>query len=276
MGADVWDSVVEALQLQMAQATFDQLLRGSQLLRIEDDGTWLIGVTGEYAVGHLTNRLRAVVERQLARSLGVAGITVRFEARPMEIGAMESAQAGVEQVEAESLSVFELPEYDVLGAGFFQMASYESLFWAPFLGRIPWRVVEIVRETDKRGKRRTTWTPARRWTAPSLAELVPCGRQAIVGVNRACAADHLDAFEIAPGVWQRHSDGAFDRLRVANVATVERRGDPPRVTYWVSVRNQLGLLRPEQVIVLAPRLQEKHDRWLADHGFDPRCWDFSS
>jgi len=270
--SSIWQAALGELQLQMTQATFDAWLRGTRLLRVED-GALVVGVKSGYAKDWLENRLLAKIERTLARLAGQT-VGVRFEVDEAVAEADEEPppQPSPSGGGGSERAAFVVPEYDVLGAGFFQMAGYESRFWAPCLGRIAWRVVEIVRETDRRGTKRTAWTPARRWTTPSLAELVPCGRQAIVGVDRACGVDHPGAFSVEAG-WRRHQNGAFDRLVAAAVATVERRGDPPRVTYWVSVRNQLGLLRPDQVAVLAPRLQEKHDRWLADHGFDPREWD---
>jgi hypothetical protein len=133
-------------------------------------------------------------------------------------------------------------------------------------------VWEIVRKADRR-RDKTDWTPARRWTAPSLASQVPCGRQAITGVNRKCDPYHSDAVLQEDGVYRRYQAGAFDRLQEAGVAEVERRGTGPHTTYRIRVLTKLPLLAPEQVQELRARLQVAHDRWLADHGLDPADWD---
>jgi hypothetical protein len=220
----------------------------------------VIAVRSAYAVEWLSSRLAGVIGRTVER---VAGQALEEEA-PQEGPGQGAAAVGGPG--------FVLPEYDVGEAGWFPVSEYECRFWAPLLGRVAWRVWEIVRKADRR-KSKSEWTPAQRWTAPALADLVPCGRQALTGVERK-AAERIDgAWLDEVGIWRYHKAGAFDRLTEEQVGQVERRGVKRHTTYWISVRVGLGLLYPGQVAQLPARLQVQHDRWLEDHGFNPQDWD---
>ncbi len=65
----VWPATLGELQLQMTRATFDTWLRGSRLLKHEDD-LFVIGVKNGYAKDWLENRLLATIKRTLARLVG--------------------------------------------------------------------------------------------------------------------------------------------------------------------------------------------------------------
>jgi hypothetical protein len=264
----VWEKTLDQLSLQMAQLTFDTWLRDTRAVGFED-GALVVAVKNEYAPEWLS-RLEATIERTAARVAGQV-VGVRFVVGTNgdgDEGSIDDLELGEEEEEQASASepggprAFVVPEFDVHTAGWFPVSEYECRFWAPFLGRIEWRVWEIVRKQDKRRKK-TEWTPVQRWTAPALAEQVPCGRQALVGVRRRDEDGEL-----------HYRPGAFKRLMRRGIATVERRGQHRCTTYWISVKTSLGLLRPDQVAQLAARLQVQHDRWLVDHGFDPQEWDY--
>jgi hypothetical protein len=267
----VWTAALGELQLQMDSATFDTWLRRARFAGYED-GVFVVALESKAAKDWIERRHYSTVQRTLRRLTKQDAVDIRFV-----VGEGSSASTPFEAKgdQMPPPQPFVLPDYDVHEAGWYKMAGYESRFWAPALGRVAWRVIEIVREEDKR-KSKTEWTPGRRYSAPALAEQVPCGRQAILGVNRTCESGTDGAVEAEDGVWQLHLPGAFDRLQGLGLAQIERRGLGRHTTYWVSVRNQLGLLWPALVVDLPSRLQVQHDQWLADHGFAPREWDIGS
>jgi hypothetical protein len=151
-----------------------------------------------------------------------------------------------------------MPSMPALGeVGFFPVSRYENTFWATHLGRVAWRVWEIVRGADVR-REKSEWTNERRWSSPALARLVPCGPQAVAGVTRA----------------NGRQAGALERLAVAGVGQYRRQGDlhDPHTMYVVQVRVRLPLLTPVAVMELSETLRLQHDRWLEEYGFDPRAW----
>jgi hypothetical protein len=279
----IWSATLGELQLQMTQATFDTWLRGTKFLRLED-GAFVVGVKNAYARDWLEHRLLVTIERTLARLAGRL-LGVRFEideAVAEEAEDLEQAGEQLARTEAAAASAsFELPSYDVHDAGWFKVGEYERRFWVPALGRVAWGVIEVIRKEDRR-KKKSEWTPSKRYSAPALAEQVPCGRQALLGVNRSCEAEDLpglrDRYDVAQddGRWRYYQPGAFDHLQELGLAQIERRGDGRHTTYWISVRNQLGLLPPALAMALPSRLQVQHDQWLADHDFDAREWDIES
>lgn len=268
----LWDTVLAELQMQMTQAMFDQCLRSTTA--IEREGALEVAVGGEYAQEWLENRLRTGVEQTVARVAGEP-LAVRFVvangAAKKARGEEEAAPQEQASEEAEERG-FVVPEFDVHELGWFPVAEYECRFWAPVVGRIGWRVWEIVRRADKRKKKKTLFTPARRWTAPALAEMVPCGRQALLGVNRKCEPGTPGAVSDENGQWRYHQAGAFDRLEELGIAQIEQEGERRHTSYWLSVRVSLGLLYPGLIRELPGRLQVQHDRWLEAHGFEPNDW----
>ena len=71
---ELWEQILGELQLQMTQATFDQLLRGSELLelhQLEDEVAKLVVQVGShYAVDWLEHRLKRAIRRTVERRLG--------------------------------------------------------------------------------------------------------------------------------------------------------------------------------------------------------------
>ena len=270
----VWQTALGELQLQLTGATFDTWLGRTRLVSGED-GTFIVGVHNKYAKDWLENRLLSMIKRTLTGLVG-RSVEVRFVVWNKELESGESGPLLQSQASppteaqirfitdtalptAQSAPVeprgFILPDFDPKEAGWFDVTGYASTFWAALLGRIAWRVWEIVREADHR-RDKSEWTPARRWTAPRLAELVPCGRQALIGFTRE----------------GRHSAGAFGRLEELGIAQVQRQGMDPHIIYTLSMQTRLALLMPAQVQQLSENLRIKHDRWLEEHGFDPKEW----
>ncbi len=273
----LWSAALDELQMQVTRATFDTWLRGTTATG--QDGTLDVMVKSVHAQEWLEARLHETISRVIARLAGEK-LEVRFlvaesggEVQPDVV--VEECEVGAE---LSRVRVFTAPEFDVHEAGWFPVSEYECRFWAPVMGRVAWRVWEIVRKGDRRRKK-TDWTPAQRFTVPALAAQVPCGKQAIVGVDRWCRPEQVEEMKARFQVWQDgerwryHQPGAFDRLRALGVAEVQRRGQGRHTTYWISVRTQLGLLQPSQAQLLPSWLQIQHDRWLADHGFAPEDWD---
>jgi hypothetical protein len=256
----IWQQALGELQLQLTGATFDTWLGRTKLLGFDHD-EFTIGVHNAYAQDWLEGRLDGLVCRTLSRIAGNA-VTVKFVVfKPAVVrveqgeGALETTALEVSEVALPAPSLPEMP--DLKDVGFFPVSRYECMFWAPLLGRVAWRVWEIVRGSDIR-KDKSDWTPERRWSAPELARLVPCGPQAVVGVSR---GDGRQA-------------GALDRLVMSGVGRHRRQGDArdPHTMYVISVRVRLPLLTPIEVMGLTDTLRHRHDRWLEEHGFDPREW----
>lgn len=260
----VWQAACGELQMQLTGATFDTWLRRARLVSFEGD-TCTIAVHNQYAQDWMENRLQAMIVRTLTGVIG-RPVSVRFvvTTRDEEVLADQTAPAPVAGRPAAARvdqaipgpATFVLPEFNSHEAGWFPISHYESTFWAPLLGRVAWRVWEIVREHDIRHEK-SEWTPNRRWSAPTLAEHVPCGKQAISGVSRNSHG---------------RQPGALERMAELGIGRFERQGVEPHIMYVVAVMVRLPLLIPDQVKLLTERLQLDHDRWLGEHGFDPRAW----
>ena len=71
---ELWEQILDELQLQMTRATFDQWLRGSELLELHqpEDGVaqLVVKVGSQHAVGWLEHRLKRVIRRTVERRLG--------------------------------------------------------------------------------------------------------------------------------------------------------------------------------------------------------------
>lgn len=270
----LWITTLAELKLQVTSATFNSWLAGT--VARERDGSLEVMVGGESARDWLESRLREVIERTVHRVAG-RPVEVRFVVKEEEEEKAPPKEAlpppsSTSKVAPSSRLGFVMPEFDVHDAGWFPISGYESRFWGAVLGRVAWRVWEVVREADHR-KRKTSWTVQQRWTAPAMAEQVPCGRQALTGVSRRCEEGEIGAELGEDGTWRRHQPGAFDRLVDEGIAIIEERGKWRHRTYLISVKMKLGLLWPRQVLALPARLQVAHDRWLEGQGLDPRGWD---
>ncbi|RME09641.1 MAG: hypothetical protein D6802_11540, partial [Ardenticatenia bacterium] len=66
----LWNAALGDLQLQMAPSTFDTWMKGTQLLDVSDDGTFVIGAPTIYAVEWLQNRLAPLIAQTLERHVG--------------------------------------------------------------------------------------------------------------------------------------------------------------------------------------------------------------
>jgi hypothetical protein len=258
----VWQQALGELQFQLTGATFDTWLGRTKLIGFEHD-EFTIGVHNTYAQDWLSNRLDGMIRRVLSRVVGKA-VAVKFvvyngNTPDVAFAVGEPAEVGqggaIETSEVAAPAMPEMP--DLKDVGYFPVSRYECTFWAPLLGRVPWRVWEIVRGADIR-REKTDWTPERRWSAPEMARMVPCGPQAVVGVNRQ----------------DGHQAGALERMLEMGIGQYRRQGNDrdPHTMYSISVRVRLPLIPPVSVMHLTDSLRHRHDQWLEEHGFDPRDW----
>lgn len=289
----LWEKALDELQGQMTRAMFDTWLAGTRASDDRTNGRLVVECHNRYAVEWCDARLRPTIERTL-RYIHGAPVDVAFivHQAPASTDAPEPpAASAASAIPAAPVpdphAPHPAPEFDPFGAGHTPIANYALLFWAAFLAgqnRHAFRVWEIVRESDKR-RTKDLWTPARRYTVPQLAALVPCSRQALVGVNRRAEADHPNAEftnlqTVDPDTgeiievqdWFIHQDGAFDVLQREGIARIERRGERTRAVYRISVLVRLPLLHPSQAALLPPALQIEHDRWLSSQGLDEDLW----
>ncbi len=274
-GARVWQAALGELQLQMTSATYHTWLSDTRWVATDTDSeTLIIAVKNGYAVEWLSNRLYPVVERTLKRITGNGWAAQFVVQEPTPIQRPEWLATEV---------AWRAPDFDPSDpkkvAGWVPVPEYGQLFWAPLLGPIAWRVWEIVRRTDHQGAPHD-WTPRVRYSAPELARLVPCGKQALTGRNRQCDPDTPGAQEMtltplgqaAMTTWARHNPGAFDRLQQYDLAEITVSGSGRRQVYTLSVRWRLPLLHPTEVAELSAELQIRHDQWVLEHGMDPELW----
>lgn len=269
-GARVWQTALSELELQMTRATFDTWLRDTRWITTEDD-TLVIAVKNTYAVEWLTYRLYTVIDRTLHRISG-NGLAARFIVPEPETPTGSLLPPEWRPPDFDPGDPKKVP-------GWVPVPEYALLFWAPLLGAIAWRVWEIVRQADRLATPHE-WTPRVRFSAPELARLVPCSKQALTGRNRQCDPDAPGAEEmtLAPfgqvptTAWARHSPGAFDRLQQYDLAQIATSGVQRRLVYTLSVRWRLPLLHPSEVAELNAELQTRHDQWVAAHGLNPELW----
>lgn len=260
---EIWQTALGELELQLTGTTFDTWLGRTKFISFENE-SFVIGVHNAYAQDWLENRLQSMVVRTLTHVCGHP-VKVKFVVFNPGLEFVLTDQrpdpTQADPVTAEEIpqpKTFKPPEFDWRGVGWFPVSDYESDFWAPLLGRISFRLWQIVRETDHR-KVKDLWTPEHRFSAPELAEKVPCSRHAITGVARQDSQQK--------GALQRLVD--LDLAHMTKQAKVER---DPHTMYVLSVRVRLPLLIPVWVTELPERLQSLHDAWLGDHGFDPKDW----
>lgn len=219
----VWRDALDNLEQQMLRGTFDSWLRGTRAIAVDDTDCITVEVKNKYAAEWLECRLNTAIERTVRRITG-NGTTLRYVVAqaeadsapqvaettaaetdpaatppPAESPRLVEAAARPERVETVESTADEeswTPPADA-PAGFAQVSNYALRFWAPLLGRTAWRVWELCRERDRRRKK-TDWTPTRRWRLSDLAAAVPCSTAALTGVERRCAvtddgAYHVDA-----------------------------------------------------------------------------------
>ncbi len=314
--ATVWGKVLQAVELEMTRATFDAWLRDT-CPEDSSNGTLVIGARNPQAVAWLNGRLRPVIERAVMTVAGEA-LPVQFvvhgspvtpaaedevddAAQRAQIHALLEVLGRVEDHQARAVIAGQIralggvpgdredeevwipPEVDTSGR-WFPVPEYATRFWAPLLGRIAFRVWEIVRQLDTRParvKRDEVWTPPRRFTAPELARQVPCGRLSISGVWRRCEAEHPDAVLRTPKrlsgdmeegdlLPYRRQKGALTVLQEHGVARIVACGAGRRKAYQIEVRITPPLLSPLQWNSLHEELRVEHDNWLRESSdFDP-------
>ncbi len=315
----LWTDTLEQLALEMPRATYDQWLSRTRVSNASN-GALVIAVQNRYALEWLEGRLRTPVERAL-RFVAGAEVAVRFvvegeepdaaveptapavdTAREAQVNVLletlrqiqdpqaravitdQLASLGVQVGAQERATATWTPPYVDTSGSWMPVPEYANKFWAPLLGRVAFRVWMIVRQYDTRPARvkaQNDWTPARRFTAPSLAREVPCGPQAIKGVWRKCEATHPDAVlrksrridgaddERQPYV---RRPGALESLRDEGLALFNVQGERRHKTYEVQVRIVPPVLSPAQVTRLDVELQIAHDRWLQANGVDLEEW----
>jgi len=67
---NLWQQVLDELELQMTRSTFDTWLRNTRLLELRDgseESVWIIQVVNQYARDWLENRLFSTIQRTLVR-----------------------------------------------------------------------------------------------------------------------------------------------------------------------------------------------------------------
>ncbi len=278
----LWTAALGELELQMTRAIFDTWLRGSTAMSLDPaTHTLTVAVKNGYAVEWLSDRLYPPIERTVQRLTG-NGTRVAFvvETRIAPPAVIQTTGAQSTACEPDAWTP---PDFDPSNtrrvSGWFPIPEYACKFWAPLLGRTAWRVWEIARQADIRTEK-TEWTPARRWSAPEIARLVPCGVQAITGRNHV-ADDQTPGAELVTirrmgepeyETFVLHQPGAFDTLQREGVAEIYATGERRHRVYVVSVLCALPLLHPSQVDALGGELQVQHERWVEAHGLDPELW----
>lgn len=284
-----WQHCLAELRLQMAEPTFTEYLAHSAVHSLDGE---VLTIAVDRPVDWLQHRMGALIQRT-ARNHFSLTTTVRFvqhsrseSQAPQPAQAAPAAPAAAQpapHVDADTLRAVRAFNPNTAESGGFSMiGNYANIFWAAYLGTVPWRIYTLVYADDKR-KNKTDWTRPVSYTISGLARSIPCSRNAIRGRWRAATGAADGARSWRPG--------AFDALTLAGVAQIQYHDHNPlwrpwrpggfalgdasgqRIIYRLAVLTTLPLLSPTQVAQLPADLRRDHDRYLATRDVDLLVWE---
>lgn len=151
--SNIWQQVLNQLQLQMPRATFDTWLRNTSLIGIDEAASppaYMIDVDSNYAADWLENRLTDVIKRTLQAVVGHP-VAIRFVPREKKV--YPPIDDEVEEDEPEDANIEIVGVYHNKGLAIIQPGKVEvhtQYFrkkWRPLLGPL---LSELVRELRQR------------------------------------------------------------------------------------------------------------------------------
>lgn len=283
----VWGTISDQLAAQMTQATHESVIAKLGFVAV-DAAVLHLSTKDTAAHAWATERLRHQIERTasrvLQRSISIEVALIK-QAQPVPV---EMAQV---QVTPPTLSEFDF--FGEGGGGWLRFPHYGPRFYRPYIGDEAFDLWEYLRSCDKDAS--APWTEVRDFRGKELADQLRCSVQRITGVWRTCPVFDNAYFEdgevlgrccgrsapelLEPGDWPHQTrpirgeagrpacrhwvPGALEILQAEGLAVWEKRGSGPRNTYYsIQVYQQLPLLVPKQVELLASAIQVKHARFL--------------
>lgn len=283
---DIWKAVLNELQLQMTQATFDTWLRHSTLLKVEAPESpaaatrYTIGVDTAYAKDWLETRLYRTIQRTLARltnqpakpefTIVYPGTEPGPATGPAGPGPGRTDGAGglrprpsPSESDCDPNSPpdcrinVELVNFDPTTAGWVMLANYAIHYWQPYLGITAFALWIALRSFP------AAWAGGRVSEWPSIQTLADIvanhNRHRILG-RAECKG-------------RRRTIGALEVLENERIVYTRAYGNGPKTIYTFRVLDHLPLLTPQQVNKLTHRLQKRHQHDIARCQLDFEEWE---
>jgi hypothetical protein len=253
----LWNATLEALALQMTQATFDTWLADTTAIR--RGNTLTVIVKNGYAADWLENRLHPIISTTVTRTYG----------RPMALE-YKVARSASSQTHQEARSkppapasdpapgeiAIELVSFDPTQRGWVQVSNYAVRFWQAYLvkqEKHAWTLWVTLRSFAWRANR-DAWP-----SIQTLADICArSNRHAILGRN---------AYGNRP-----RRVGALEVLEQERIVWVKRYGDSGTTSYRFRVLDNLPLLTPRQVKKLSGELQRAHKDFVERSQLDYEEW----
>jgi hypothetical protein len=228
--------------------------------------TWLEDTTGKVNGNVLTVGVPNVFVKSMIEEMPllrvIEDVAVRVAARPLEIKfkVMDDLSGSV------AVPSVQLVHLDPTQWGWVPVSNYALRFWQPYLGRSfsLWLTLRgFAYEAE-----RTGWWPS----IKSLAEICYRGdRKRVTGrMRKRSRAGIVDMY------W---SPGALERLEQERVVWYRREpsgrlaeGKYKYQLYIFKVLASLPVLTPDQIGVLSPYLQDKHEKFLRQRAIDLKEW----
>ena len=240
---DTWSAALAELELQLPRATYDTWLRDTRLIS-HDAGHYTIGASSATAVECLGGNLLPAIKRTLSR-IARQPVTVEFQ-----VGANGRSPAEeTDPTPDEPDAYIQILDFDPLSRGYQITPAYSVKFWLPLLGAPAFNSYQVLKAWYYSN---SDWTRYRAIYMELLANTVGVGLQTLTG---------------RPG-----HRGQIYRLEDEGIARITVTGNTKTRQYYITVRNTLPLLTPDQVRQLKPLLRKEHARFLELAAIDKEEW----
>lgn len=239
-----WQQVLEQLQMQMTQATYDTWFANTAAQL--ENGVLTVYTPNEYAKDWLENRLFNTISRTV-NDLAGKSLELQFVIKNTN-GHTPEASPGPGEI------AISLVSFDPMQRGFLVTPHYIIRFWQPYLRQDPFTLWFTLRSFGYQAER-NAWP-----SIQTLADICFNGnRHRILG--RAASGRSKDKI------------GALEILENERIIWVKREGEGRMTRYTFRVLESLPLLTPAQVSKLSPRLQEAHARFIKQSEIDLKEWE---
>ena len=240
---DTWQTALADLELQLPKAAYDTWLSTTTLIS-HDDGAYIIGASSAAAVECLSGSLLPAIKRTLSR-ISRQPVTVEFR-----VGANGKPAPDPEGPTPDEPDAYvRVLDFDPLSRGYQITPAYNVKFWLPLLGAPAFNSYQVLKAWYYSSG---DWTRYRPVYMQLLAETVGVGLQTLTG---------------RPG-----RKGQIHRLERHDVARITVVGNTTNRQHYITVRNTLPLLTPDQVRQLLPLMRREHDMFLRLADIDKEEW----
>ena len=240
---DTWQTALADLELQLPKTAYDTWLSTTTLIS-HDDGAYIIGASSAAAVECLSGSLLPAIKRTLSR-ISRQPVTVEFQ-----VGANGSCSNADPDPTPDAPDAYvQILDFDPLSRGYQITPAYSVKFWLPLLDAPAFNSYQVLRAWYYSN---SDWTRYRAVYMELLANTVGVGLQTLTG---------------RPG-----HRGQIYRLEDQGIARITVTGNTKTRQYYITVRNTMPLLTPDQVGQLKPLLRKEHGRFLQLAAIDQEEW----